>query len=342
MPRGRVVALLRPDRPPCSGNMPADLPPDVLGGVVLDIGTKTGVETRLATSPAITATLDSFGAYLAGRKTRPRTIATYHKVVTAFSAWLGGEATIADISADAIGRYQIARSDKAAATIAKDLSGIRAYCRWAIRAKLRHDDPTLELEWPKRIAPLPRALKLRELRQLETILSMPLPILDVKTRHVRQRQNRAIVLMLYAGLRISEVPALDWRDVDLDEAVLVVRDAKGGKDRAVAIHDRILRNLAETPEERQIGAVCGRLDGRPISYKSMPHIFSDRYLGAFGLKISAHQLRHTFAVQLLRAGADLRTIQTLLGHASLETTQRYLALDVDDKRRAIDKLPDSF
>ena len=184
-------------------------------------------------------------------------------------------------------------------------------------------------------------MKLRELRLLDQILDTPLPVLDVKARHVRARHNRAILLMWYAGLRISEVPALDWRDVDLDEGMLIVRDAKGGKDRSIAIHDRVLRNLAATPEDRQRGAVCGRLDGRPISYKSMPHIFG-RYLKGYGLAISAHQLRHTFAVQLLRAGADLRTIQTLLGHASLETTQRYLALDFDDKRRAIDKLPDRF
>lgn len=308
----------------------------------MDVQTKTEGLTRLAASPAIVGTLDSFIGALAGRKTRERTIATYCKVVRRFAEWLGDESTIAEVSAENIGRYQIERAKLAPATIAKDLSGIRAYCRWCIRAKLRSDDPTLELEWPKRTQPIPRALKARELRLLETVLAMPLPVLDVKQRHVRMRHNRAILLMLYCGLRISEVPALDWRDVDLDEATLIVRDAKGGKDRAVAIHDRVLRNLAETPEDRQKGAVCGKLNGKPISYKSMPHIFSDRYLGSFGLEISAHQLRHTFAVQLLRAGADLRTIQTLLGHASLETTQRYLALDFDDKKRAIDKLPDRF
>jgi site-specific recombinase XerD len=300
------------------------------------------METRLATSPAIVGTLGSFSAALAGRKVRPRTIATYQKVVTAFATWLGDDATIVDIDVDAIGRYQIARGHLAAATIAKDLSGIRAYCRWTLRAQLRHDDPTLELIWPKRVTPIPRALKLRELRQLETILSMPPPTLDVKRRRIVRRNNRALLLMLYCGLRISEVPEVDWRDVDLDEGVLIVRNGKGGKDRVIALHGRVARNLAETPERQQTGAVCGHANGEKLSYKSMPHIFGPRYLGAFGLDISAHQLRHTFASQLLHAGADLRTIQTLLGHASLETTQRYLALDFDDKRRAIDKLPERF
>lgn len=322
--------------------MPADLPSVVLGGVVLDIGTKTGMDTRLAMSPAITGTLASFGAALAGRKVRPRTIATYHKVVSAFALWLGSESTIADITADSIGRYQIARGHLAGATIAKDLSGIRAYCRWAIKARLRSDDPTLELVWPKRQEPIPRALKLRELRLLDQILDTPLPVLDVKQRHVRARHNRAILLMWYAGLRISEVPALDWRDVDLDEGMVIVRNAKGGKDRGIAIHARLAGNLRATPEERQTGAVCGKQNGKPIAASSMPHIFSDRYLRSFGLAISAHQLRHSFAVQLLRAGADIRTIQVLLGHSDLSTTQRYLALDADDKRRAIDKLPDRF
>jgi site-specific recombinase XerD len=314
----------------------------------LDFETERGVQThhsasqQLAASPAIVGTLASFSAALAGRKIRPRTIATYAKVVKRYAAWLGAESTIADVSADSIGRYQITRGNLASATIAKDLSGIRAWCRWAIRAKLRADDPTLELEWPKRIEPLPRALKLREMRLLDQVLDTPLPILDVKKRHVIARHNRAILLMWYAGLRISEVPALDWRDVDLDAGELTVRDGKGGKDRGVAIHRRLVANLAETPEEKQRGAVCGKVNGKPISYKSMPHIFSDRYLKSFGLEISAHQLRHSFAVNLLRAGADIRQIQIQLGHSSLETTQRYLALDFDDKRRAIDKLPDRW
>lgn len=302
---------------------------------------QTGVEVRIEASPCVLGTLTSFSAALAGRKTRPRTIETYCKVVTRFSAYLGDEATIADVSADSIGRYQIARGHLAAATISKDLSGIRAWCRWAIRAKLRQDDPTLELEWPKKIEPIPRCLKARELRQLDAILNAPLPVLDTKKRHVRQRETRIVLLMLYAGLRLSEVPNLDWRDVDLDEETLIIRDAKGGKDRALPIHARLAEHLALTPEEKQIGAVCGHLNGKKISYKSVPHVF-DRWLKEAGLRISAHQLRHTFATQLLWAGRDLRTIQRLLGHASLSTTERYLSVEMEQKRAAVDSLPDRW
>jgi site-specific recombinase XerD len=309
--------------------------------IVLGVVEKTGIDLRIEASPAIVGTLASFGAALAGRKVRPRTIETYAKVVTAFAGWLGDESTIGAINADSIGRYQITRGHLASATIAKDLSGIRAYCRWCIKAKLRADDPTLELEWPKRIEPIPRCLKARELRLLDRILSAPLPILDVKKRHVRAREIRTVLLMLYAGLRLSEVPALDWKDVDLDAETLIVRNAKGGKDRALPIHSRLAENLAQTPEDKQSGAVCGHRNGRKISYKSVPHVF-DRWLKDEGLVISAHQLRHTFATQLLWAGRDLRTIQRLLGHASLSTTERYLSVEMEQKRSAVDSLPDHW
>jgi site-specific recombinase XerD len=295
----------------------------------------------LVDSPALLGTLPSFGAHLAGRKIRERTIATYHKVVRRFANYLGDESTIADVTSDSIGRYQGDRAHLASATIARDLSGIRAYCRWCIRAKLRADDPTLDLEWPRRIEPIPRCLKARELRVLDTILAAPLPVLNVKQRHVRARDRRIVLLMLYAGLRLSEVPTLDWRDVDLDARTLIVRDGKGGRDRALPIHARLVADLGQTPEDKQRGAVAGHRDGKAISYKTVPHVF-DRWLSGAGLDISAHQLRHTFATQLLWAGADLRAIQRLLGHRSLATTERYLSVEMQQKEQAIRLLPDHW
>lgn len=295
----------------------------------------------LAESPQLLGTLDSYAAGMAARKLRARAIETYLKSLRRFRVWLGPEPTVADVTADSIGRYQVARGDKAAATIAKDLSAIRSHCRWCIRVGLRLDDPTLQIEWPRRNDPIPRCLKARELRVLDEILSRPLPTLDTKARFITARNKRVVLLGLYAGLRISEIADLNWENVDLDLRTIAVRNGKGGKDRLIPIHDRVAMELSRTPENEQRGAVCGSRAGRHTTYKSLPHVF-DRWLKEQGLDITAHMLRHTFAVTMLRGGADIRQIQLLLGHASLATTERYLALDIDDKRRAIDKLPHSF
>jgi len=147
--------------------------------------------------------------------------------------------------------------------------------------------------------------------------------------------------MLFGGLRISEAAALRWRDVDLEGRYLVVRDGKGGKDRSVPLHPILLAELAAEPPHRPNWAVAGKVDGSGMAVKSMAHIF-ERWLPALGLAISAHQLRHSFATELLRKRADIREIQELLGHESLETTQRYLALDPERLRAAVELLPDEW
>ena len=137
----------------------------------------------LRTAPRIMDTLDSYTAYLAGqRKLRPRAIETYRRAVVRVATWLGDEATVAALTADAIGRYQVAKAHLLAASVAKELSAIRSYSRWCMRAQLRADDPTMELEWPKRTEPIPRALTARELRQLDAILAAAVPVLDRKGR----------------------------------------------------------------------------------------------------------------------------------------------------------------
>lgn len=298
--------------------------------------------SELAAAPMIEGTLDGFAADLLGRKKlRPRAVDTYLRGVRRFMRWLGQDPSIVEITKESIGRYQLAIGHLAAATIGKEICAIRAYCRWSIHAGLRADDPTLEIERPRRPKPLPRHLSARDLRLLERILDAPMPVLNVKKRHRIERDRRIIMLGLFAGLRLSEIAKLDWRDVDMDAMTITVRDGKGGKDRIIPIAERLQAELAHTPEEKQRGAVAGHRDGRPISYKSICHVF-DRYLADLGLDISCHMLRHTFAITLLRNDADLRSIQTLLGHESLATTERYLAVDLDDRRKAIAKMPQKF
>lgn len=300
---------------------------------------KTEVRT-LVDVPAILSTLDSFAIGMAARKLSVRSIDTYRRSMKAFALWLGTESTIGDIQADRLHLYQISRRDRDAATIGKDLSAIRSYCRWCIRAGLRADDPTLDFVWPKRSQPLPRALSSDEQRKLEKLIARPLPVLDKEARWVRARERRGILLMLYAGTRLSETVNVAWGDVDLEARLIIVQYGKGRKSRMVAMHDRVHTALASVPIEQRIGYVAGGRHGHKISGKTLAKMFeAGGWVRESGLSISAHELRHTFATLLLRNGADLRTIQLLLGHESLATTQIYLGLDLRDKQKAIDLLP---
>lgn len=295
---------------------------------------------RLAAAPTIESTLEGFAAYMAGRKFSQKTVSTYSRAVRAFALWLGASATIADIQPERLIAYQADLRRRSAATIGKYLSAIRCYSRYLIRAGLRADDPTIDLVWPKRQDPPPRDLSSSELAQLHALLDRPLPVLDKKARWVLGRDKRAIVVMLYAGLRLSEVADLAWADVDMARRSLIVRRGKGGKWRTVPMHEVVSAWLDRVPAAERVGHVTGQRGGRKVSGKTLAKMFEQGgWVRESGLEISAHDLRHAFALALLRSGVDIRTIQVLLGHASLATTQIYLHLDLKDKERAIGLLP---
>lgn len=297
----------------------------------------TTSQLELHALPFIRDTLAAYEAHLKRRKLRPRAVATYLRDLRLFVRSLGDEASVLDVSVETIERYHDGRIELTGSTLSKDLTVIRSYCVWCIARGYRQDDPTRQIEWPQRNEALPHALTSQEIVRLEDALAAPIP---ARRRRTRTRDRVAVLLMWYAGLRISEVATLEWRDVDLGERVLIVRNAKGGKDRTVPIHHRLHIALLTLPTYDQRGPVIKNDRGKAMDYTSLPHIFS-RWLNSdvVGLDISAHQLRHTFAVTLLRQGANLRAIQLLLGHKSLATTERYLALINDDLREAIDVLP---
>lgn len=310
------------------------------------VETQTRQESRtveLAISPQIVGTMDAYLAHLAGRKVRIRARDVYRREVVAFARFLSTEATIADVTSRTIVHYQDTQGHLAASTIRKKLSAIRSWCRWCVAVGLRLDDPTLHLEWPKRPRKLPRALRSDELRALEAALAAPLPVLNLKKRRIAERNRRIVLLMLYCGLRRTEVAMLRWSDVDLDRGVLFVRTeaAKGGYERTVALHPRVVANLSETARPMRRGAVAGHPDGRCLSHKTIGQVF-ERWLADLGLRISAHRLRHTCATQMLAAGASLRDIQQVLGHADIRTTEGYLDVLSEETKRAIERLPHRF
>lgn len=295
----------------------------------------------LAAPPRIVDTLDAFAAAQERRKRRPGTIRTYRRELHAFARALGDGATVADVTPATVDAYHAAIGHLSASTIGKKLSAIRAWCRWCIRRGLRADDPTIDLEWPRRPRRLPRPLASDTLERLETLLAAPLTDLSRRARWTRNRDRRIVLLLLYGGFRRTEAAGLRWEDVDPRRRIAIVRTetAKGGSERAVPPHPRVVAELARTPREARVGAVAGRRDGRCLRGSSIGHLF-DRWLGTLG--VSAHQLRHTCATLMLEHGADIREVQSVLGHRDIRTTEGYLGLTDARKTAAVDGLPASF
>ena len=143
------------------------------------------------------------------------------------------------------------------------------------------------------------------------------------------RDKAMFMLMLRCGLRVEEVAHLVLGDIDLKRRMLLVQDGKGAKDRIVYISNDALHSLLEYLRVRPANKAKkvflvekGTLAGQPISIRGIQKRM-EYYAGKTNLKISCHHLRHTLATQMLNADADLSTIQDLLGHNSIRTTQRY-------------------
>jgi site-specific recombinase XerD len=164
--------------------------------------------------------------------------------------------------------------------------------------------------------PLPRYLRDEEVPRLFNVISS-------------KRDRAMFMLMLRCGLRVEEVAKLTMSALDLPRSQLFVYEGKGLKDRVVYLSSDAYNALTEYLETRVSPRVKrifliekGRFKGRPIQVRGIQHCMQ-QYAKQAGLKVSCHQLRHTMATQLLNADADLVTIQDLLGHTRIKTTQRY-------------------
>jgi len=164
--------------------------------------------------------------------------------------------------------------------------------------------------------PLPRYLRDEEVARLFAVIDHP-------------RDRAVFMLMLRCGLRVEEVAQLSLSALDLPRSQLFVYHGKGAKDRVVYLsHDaqqvlvNYLKIRAFSKAKRLFLVDKGRCKGNPISVRAIQKRL-EHYARKAGLKVSCHQLRHTMATQLLNADADLVTIQDLLGHSRIKTTQRY-------------------
>ena len=211
-------------------------------------------------------------------------------------------------------------------TVARKLAALRSFYRYLARSGAVDQDPTRALKAPRAPGRLPTRM---EMEEVEALLHAPDPQAALGSRDL------AILELLYgAGLRVSELVSLDLADVNTSHRILRVL-GKGGKERVVPFGEVAadallpwLRFRAQIQGDHGDNeAVFLNSRGGRLSDRSVRNVVR-RYLGEAGLvrlagAVSPHTLRHAFATHLLDRGADLRSIQELLGHASLATTQKY-------------------
>ncbi len=224
------------------------------------------------------------------------------------------------------------------ATIARKLSAVRSYFRYLLRQGVVDINPAETVQTPKQEKKIPHYLTVDDVFRL---------LDQVQEDSLWGWRNRAIIETLYtAGTRVSELAGLDTTDVDLEGGIIRVH-GKGNKERILPIgakavtairkyRDRLERETGITPKAGGalfINQRKGRLTPRSIAR------ILDRLVRQCGLlvPVSPHTLRHSFATHLLDAGADLRTVQELLGHESLSTTQKYTQVSIDRLMETYDK-----
>lgn len=218
------------------------------------------------------------------------------------------------------------RQGMAKSTVCRKLSGLRSFFRFLQRRKLIEADPCATLKNPKMPKHHPQVLNVDQALQLVEA--------DVSQSPAALRDLALVELLYGSGLRISEALGLDYAHLDLDRQLARVL-GKGRKERIVPLTDAAVARLRRylerrgeflpRPEEQGIflGARGGRLDRRQAD-----RIIKDLAVCGSIPQISAHTLRHSFASHMLQAGADLRSVQELLGHSRISTTQRYTHLDL--------------
>ena len=216
-------------------------------------------------------------------------------------------------------------------TVARHLSALRSFFRFLVREGFLKTNPILSLSSPKLDKHLPQFLTEEEVEKLIDI---------VAPRDELGLRDKAILETFYStGMRISEVVGLNFSDVDFISGVVKVR-GKGKKERMVPIGEHAISAIRKYQEARnkQTDAIFLNKKGLRLTDRGVRGIFS-KYIRLASIKqgISPHTLRHSFATHLLNRGADLRSVQELLGHANLSTTQIYTHVTTERLKNIYDK-----
>ncbi|HEU4476207.1 MAG TPA: site-specific tyrosine recombinase XerD [Methyloceanibacter sp.] len=287
----------------------------------------------------------------AERGAAAHTIEAYTRDLSEFLAFLAAKGKHAEnATADHLRAFLagLARKGLAPTSRARKLSAIRQFFRFILAEGMRADDPCSAIDSPRLGRPLPKILSLAEVETLlETAKRSSETVAEGTARRRAIRLYAALETLYATGLRVSELIALPRNVLIADDRVLTIK-GKGGRERLVPLNDAAREALAA-----HLAAVRDdEANGRGTSEWLFPssgggHLTRQRFgqeLKALALasgidpaRVSPHVLRHAFASHLLERGADLRTLQQLLGHADISTTQIYTHVIEERLRRLVEE-----
>ncbi len=278
-----------------------------------------------------TAYIDEFQQYLTEEKNASNnTISSYIRDINQFLAYLGTKRTcrcVSDVTKSDVERYVewLSKNGKSAATISRSVASLKCYSGFLIITSRIKDNPLLNITTVRTVKKLPQILTSRE---VELFLEQP------ECTDMKGYRDKAMLELLYAtGIRVSELIALDIDDVNLSTGLICCQS--GSKERTIplypaairAISDYInlVRNqmLAHPSEQALFVNMSGERMSRQGFWKIVKHYQEKAHIEK---EITPHTLRHSFAAHLLENGADLRSLQEMLGHADISSTQVYTQL----------------
>lgn len=270
--------------------------------------------------------LQSYLDYLSAEKgLSSNTIESYGRDIKKFLFFLKNKKTFTrrDISLF-IERLRIEGHNSS--SIARYLSSIRSYCKFLILERFIDEDPSENLETPKKWLRLPKALPLEEI----------IRILELQVNSRYYLRDRAMLELMYAcGLRVSEIISIKIEDIRFDGGFIRIK-GKGSKERIVPVSERALLFVKRYMEElRPYLLKNGSAEeifltnrGKPLTRQRFWQAL--KFYGKIvGIEITPHVLRHSFATHMLEGGADLRSLQKMLGHSDISTTQIYTKVTSD-------------
>jgi integrase/recombinase XerC len=268
------------------------------------------------------------------RDASEHTLRGYAKDLSGMCDHLGADAGLEALDPRRLRAFVAARAGTglAPASIARLVAAIRSFCKWLAVTERLPASPAGLLRAPRHRRKLPRWL---EPDEIERLLAAP-----AGDDWAAWRARAALETLYSTGMRVGELCTLEERHLDLIGGVAVVR-GKGRKERLAPLGDPAIRALerwrvlrdARSGRSARESLVFRAVRGGALDPREVRRILADAIsLAGLAGRTTPHTLRHSFATHLLRAGADIRSVQELLGHASLNTTQIYTHLTIDDLR----------